>query len=195
MKYCVKTNIIEKEKKYSDKFNFIKNKIQKDKLNFDLIKFSDKNPVIGKYSINNEKNKNSNNSLFKEGSQYSKSNLENNISLNKIKNKSKYYKQNNNSQNKNILESDENKNINKMNQNREIFLDINNINASNLKLNEPVQTFRKSKESENNSKNNQEITKDKSIENLYSNNIIKNEAGNNIHEVNLNYVNNICFIY
>ena len=31
---------------------------------------------------------------------------------------------------------------------------------------------------ENNSAKDQEVTKDKKVENLYSNNIIKNEAGN-----------------
>ena len=51
------------------------------------------------------------------------------------------------------------------------------------------------KDIENNSVKDQELTKDKKVENLYSNNIIKNEAGNNIREVNLNYVNNFCHIY
>ena len=55
--------------------------------------------------------------------------------------------------------------------------------------------YRNTKEIEQNSKKNLEIKKEKAVENIYSNNIIKNEAGNNIGEVNLNYVNNFCGIY
>ena len=36
---------------------------------------------------------------------------------------------------------------------------------------------------------------EKSKENLYSNDIIRNKFGNNIQEVNLNYVTNFCTIY
>ena len=58
-----------------------------------------------------------------------------------------------------------------------------------------AQTFGKMKEIEDDSKKNLDIKNNKAVENIYSNNIIKNENGNNIHEVNLNYVNNFCCIY
>ena len=93
-------------------------------------------------------------------------------------------------------------NLNSININRnlDILSEPNNINASNELLNKDnskndlsIQTFKK--DDKKNSKANQEEIKDKSIGNIYSNNIIQKEAANNIQELNLNYVNNFCYIY
>ena len=166
IKYCIKAKLIQKQIKNSDKFNLIKNK-----LNSDFFKISDNNNNIIKSPKESQKNKKPNDihSLLK---------------------------------GKDIIELHESKKINDMNQKKEILAEDNNINGSHVRLNEDnnikeehVQTFRKIKEVDNDSKNNQEITKDKSVENIYSNKVIKNEAGSNFQEVNLNYVNNFCYIY
>ena len=185
--YCNSINSL--GKKYSDNFSTIKNKIINNKLKIDFIKSLDKRPIIEKNSLFSETNKNKNAFLNSNEGKYSKSSIEKHISLN-----------NNNITNQFIQQIQLNSfNISKS---KEILLDPKNINSSNDLLNEgnlkfenkSVQTFR-NKEMENNSAKDQEVTKDKKVENLYSNNIIKNEAGNNIHEVNLNYVNNFCSIY
>ena len=187
IKYCMKINIL--EKKYSDKFNHIKRKILKNKFDTDLIKLPEKKLILEKPSIVSEKDENS---IFKKIQGINtKSNIENKDSLN----------------NANKIQVN-NLQFNSFNisKNKEILSDSNNINASNEKLNEdilkyeniPIQTFRKIEKKDNTSKNNQEIKQEKPKANLYTNNIIKNESGNNIHdvhEVNLNYVNNFCYIY
>ena len=43
--------------------------------------------------------------------------------------------------------------------------------------------------------NNEMKKKEPDLNNIISNNIINNRTGNNIHEVNLNYINNICNIF
>ena len=66
----------------------------------------------------------------------------------------------------------------------------NNINFEN------TQTFKEIKEgAENICKSNKNIKKTKIEENKSSNKIIKNKKGNDIHEINLNYVNNFCCIW
>ena len=187
--YCIKTNSL--NKKYSDKFNSIKKKIINNKLNVDFIKSSVKKPIIEKNSLFSEINKNQNIFLNNLEGKYSKSNIEKHISL-----------QNNNRITNQFIHQIQLNSLN-INKNKEIFGEPKNINSSNEILNEDnfkcenksMQTFRNMKEIENNSIKVQELTKDKKVKNLYSNNIIKNEAGNNIHEVNLNYVNNFCNIY
>ena len=187
--YCIKINSL--DKKYSDKFNSIKKKIINNKLNVDFMKSPDKTPIIEKNSLFSETNKNQNIFFNSIEGKYSKSSIEKHISL----------QNNNNITNQFIHQIHLNSfNISK---NKEILLDPKNINSSNEILNEgnlkfenkSIQTFRNMKDIENNSVKDQELTKDKKVENLYSNNIIKNEAGNNIREVNLNYVNNFCHIY
>ena len=187
--YCIKINSL--DKKYSDKFNSIKKKIINNKLNVDFMKSPNKTPIIEKNSLFSETNKNQNIFFNSIEGKYSKSSIEKHISL----------QNNNNITNQFIHQIHLNSfNISK---NKEILLDPKNINSSNEILNEgnlkfenkSIQTFRNMKDIENNSVKEQELTKDKKVENLYSNNIIKNEAGHNIREVNLNYVNYYCHIY
>ena len=79
----------------------------------------------------------------------------------------------------------------------------NDNNESNIQLKKNdnsnyrhVQTFQEiKKEIQKNSNVKKNAKKKKSVENLYSNNIINNKSGNSFHEVNLNYVNNFCCIY
>ena len=181
------TNSLQKDKKYHDKFNYIKfftDKIQKNQLNFDSqIDLNEKN------SMSSEKN--------------DKNNL-----LNEIKNKLAYNNYNNSneyafpiSKNKYILDSGDNKSINSLNpfnsihidKNKENLSDYNEFNISEGKL-DLKNSFQKEKGVTNNMKINKDIKKGKSIKNLYANNIV-NKKENNIQEVNLNYVNNICDIF
>ena len=187
--YCIKINSL--DEKYSDKFNSIKKKIINNKLNIDFMKSPYKKPIIEKNSLFSEANKNQNIYFNSLEDKYSKSSMEKHISL----------MNNNDITNQFIHQIHLNPfNISKS---KGILLDPKNINSSNEFFNEAnlkfenksIQTFRKMEDVENNSVKDQELTKDKKVENLYSNNIIKNEAGNNIHEVNLNYVNNFCYIY
>ena len=79
----------------------------------------------------------------------------------------------------------------------------NDNNESNIQLKKNdhlnyrhVQTFQEiKKEIQKNLNVKKNAKKKKSVENLYSNNIINNKSGNSFHEVNLNYVNNFCCIY
>ena len=120
---------------------------------------------------------------------------------NQLKNNNQDEIMENNSLNNNAI-NQSNLNSNKLNKNLDILSELNNnINSSNMQLKEDklkrgsAQTFGKMKEIEDDSKKNLDIKNNKAVENIYSNNIIKNENGNNIHEVNLNYVNNFCCIY
>ena len=156
---CIKTNLNEIDKYYSDKFN---------KLNPDLIKLSDKNNFYSK----SDKNKYNNKKEIFADKNVNYINI-NNLQLNSIQIK-----------NKKIL-SESKINNNASNE----LLNENNIN------NEPVQTFRKEKEEENNFKNNIKIKYYNNAKNICSNDIKKDEDVNNIQDVNLHYVNNFCFIY
>ena len=188
IKNCIRTdNSNQKESKYSDKFSFIERKIRLFKFNTDFIKISDQGQI---YSNSLYKNNINSNSYLE-----NKSSLDN-ISIINMKNKLKSSNLNE------IIENKSLKSFSNLQLNKEILSQSNNIDASNEQLkennnskNEAVLTFRNTKEIEQNSKKNLEIKKEKAVENIYSNNIIKNEAGNNIGEVNLNYVNNFCGIY
>ena len=188
IKNCIRTdNSNQKESKYSDKFSFIERKIRLFKFNSDFIKISEQGQI---YSNSLYKNNINSNSYLE-----NKSSLDN-ISIINMKNKLKSSNLNE------IIENKSLKSFSNLQLNKEILSQSNNIDASNEQLkennnskNEAVLTFRNTKEIEQNSKKNLEIKKEKAVENIYSNNIIKNEAGNNIGEVNLNYVNNFCGIY
>ena len=214
-KYYIKRN---SKKKYSENFNYyeyFKDKIRKDEFDSNFIKQSDKNKNnIGAKNIQNtDKNKNSVSDKIEE--KCSKSSKDKSFSLKEIQNIFKNNKLNKNiiplSKDKYLFDPGENKSVNNSNQlnvnnekkNYKIFSECNN-NASNVQLNKNdenyrhVQTFQKIKnEIENKPKTKKKLKKGKSIENknLYPNNIIGNKSGNNIHEVNLNYVNNFCCIW
>ena len=203
---CINTNSLEIEnnKDYLDKFNFIQKNIQFNKLNSDFNRLSDKNNI---YENNLKASILNSNSISKKiVDKKSKLTLEKYVSFsNNIKNQLKNNNQDeimeNNSLNNNAI-NQSNLNSNKLNKNLDILSELNNnINSSNMQLKEDklkrgsAQTFGKMKEIEDDSKKNLDTKNNKAVENIYSNNIIKNENGNNIHEVNLNYVNNFCCIY
>ena len=203
---CINSNSleIEKNKDYLDKFNYIQKNIQFNKLNSDFNRLSDKNNI---YENNLKASFINSNSISKKiVDKKSKLTLEKYVSFsNNIKNQLKNNNQDeimeNNSLNNNAI-NQSNLNSNKLNKNLDILSELNNnINSSNMQLKEDklkrgsAQTFGKMKEIEDDSKKNLDIKNNKAVENIYSNNIIKNENGNNIHEVNLNYVNNFCCIY
>ena len=83
IKYYNKINSLQKDKKYHDKFNYIKfftDKIQKNQLNFDLEKMQDKIDMNEKDSISSEKNINLISNKFRDK----------NNKLNEIKNRLTY---------------------------------------------------------------------------------------------------------
>ena len=205
-------NEINKEKINLEKLlhhKYFANKFINSKLNSVSIKLSDKNNIHKNYSISSEKNKNSmyNNIEDKYSQSYlDKKDLANNknkIVFNKSReimltlSKDKY-----------ILESLDIKSINSFNQLNSINLskkqnnlsEFNNFNISNElnKDNAKYKHIHKFKNLEGIAGNyviNNNFKKDKLRGNIYSNNIINNKNENNIQGINLNYVNNICYIY
>ena len=194
---------------YYKKFNYFKylfNKLINNEYDSDFTKISNNKVIVEKSSLNSKNNK-------KIKQEFRKSIKNKNIPIKKTKTKynnipSKHlayplYNE------KYILESGDIKSMSSMNQLKSIINDKNdkkksdkdiNNNISNEKLKNNKQrckhskTFQKlKKEDDNNLHINKKTNKEKSPDNLYKNSIIKNE--NNIREVNLNYVNNFCYIY
>ena len=203
------------KKKKSEEFNYYKyicDKIKNDEFNGNFTKQSQKNNNKEKNSLNYEKNK-----VYKSSKiQYKFSNSSKNKSLSSKENKNNFNnnkKKDNVSQlvnNKFLLDSGDNTSLNSINKINSIpkskdlkIFSENDNNESNIQLKKNdnsnyrhVQTFQEiKKEIQKNSNVKKNAKKKKSVENLYSNNIINNKSGNSFHEVNLNYVNNFCCIY
>ena len=201
------------KKKYSCKFSyyqFFTDKIKKAELNPDYIELSSRINITHKNSGVSEKNNNigiDNKEIEERVLKIKKDKDKHKIKLNQND------KINQLPKDKNILKSRDNKNINsknplntiQMNKNQEILSESNNCNASNEQLNEgnsndnkykQIQTLQNIKnEIEENAKEKKKVKEGKSVENLFTNNVINNKSGNSFHEVNLNYVNNFCSIY
>ena len=98
-----------------------------------------------------------------------------------------------------FIDKVDNKNMNS--KYKEILSDSHNFNDdSNKNINDifksNVRNFQiKKNDIENNKYIENAKKNEKSKENIYSNDIIRNKFGNNIQEVNLNYVTNFCTIY
>ena len=206
-----------KETNKNKRFNYFKyftNKIKKNKFHFNSVKLKDKdnkNNIFEKLSFDCEmKNNKDIRNQNKEKSNFQ--NIDKNIPNNNIINKSIYKNRNKTknifSKENYIRESGDFNNkkssdfVNSINKNKELLSDSNIFNISNEPFNknninyEHIPTFKKINEgTDNNSKSNKNIKKSKLEENKYSNKLIENNSGNNIHEVNLNYVNNFCCIY
>ena len=209
VKYYIKKNLKEKNSDKKNYYEYFKDKIQKEALNKKNIKQSGKNKISEKNYLTSEKNKNT----ISIDEKYSKSSKDKSLSLKEIKNIFIDNNQNNNRnplpKGKYILDPGDNKSINSTNKlnsnnvnyNHKILSECNN-NATNELLNKNesnykhVQTFQEIKnEIENKQKGKKKVKQRKSVEKLYSNQIIGDKSGNSIHEVNLNYVNNFCSIY
>ena len=196
-------------KKFSNKIKyskFLKVKNENQKLNPGFINLNIKNEDF----YNNPEN-NINSILNKVEASFSKSKNLKNFSMNDRKDIIK------NIPNENIFPTikekyivkGENKSMNGKNnlnshftgKNKRIFSESNNLNDESnkninyiFKLNS--QDFQIKKNCIENNKFIENTKKnDKSPENLYPNNIIRNKIGNNIQEVNLNYITNFCTIY
>ena len=206
-----------KENNKNKRFNYFKyftNKIKKNKFHFNSVKLKDKdnkNNIFEKLSFDCEmKNNKDIRNQNKEKSNFQ--NIDKNIPNNNIINKSIYKNRNKTknlfSKENYIRESGDFNNkkssdfVNSINKNKELLSDSNIFNISNEPFNknninnEHIPTFKKINEgTDNNSKSNKNIKKSKLEESKYSNKLIENNSGNNIHEVNLNYVNNFCCIY
>ena len=205
----------ENVKNYLNQLNYFKyfeNVFKKNKYNSDIQECNIRNTIVENPSISLDKNRKiiSNNI----GDGYSNSNIKNDASFGDIKNKYIFENQKETFspkfKDKILLEQTENKSINSknklnsiiVNKKAEIFSDNNNNDISKEQLNngdnnyKPVQTFQELKnKEENNNKIIKQEDKPPDTNNVYTNNILNNKNGNNIHEVNLNYVNNFCLIY
>ena len=187
--------------------------IQKRELNSYLNKKNDeKNNIEEKKQFSHEKDKNTINDNIEQ--KKSKTSINNNISNGNINiiNRNKNQKSKefifSLSKGKYALESREGKSVNSikqlnlidMNKNQELLSESNEFNVSVEPLNENdlkfkyAPSFKKVEQKDNNSKLNEIINKDKSVDKIFSNKIIKKKEGNSIHEVNLNYINNFCCI-
>ena len=219
VKFYINKNSSPKKNNENKKFNYFKyftNKLRKNKFRFDSVKLknkNNKNNILEKFSITNEKeNRNEiKNKTYDKFSQPSldKNNIINYKTHNPIYN-NKQEKKNPSSKKKYILDLEGyNKTINTTNQlnsnfrnkNKELLSESNNFNISNEPLTtnyinyENLRTLQNIKETtENNYKSNKNNKKKKTEENKPSNEINENKTGNNIHEVNLNYINNFCCI-
>ena len=219
VKFYINKNSSPKKNNENKKFNYFKyftNKLRKNKFRFDSVKLknkNNKNNILEKFSITNEKeNRNEiKNKTYDKFSQPSldKNNIINYKTHNPIYN-NKQEKKNLSSKKKYILDLEGyNKTINTTNQlnsnfrnkNKELLSESNNFNISNEPLTtnyinyENLRTLQNIKETtENNYKSNRNNKKKKTEENKPSNEINENKTGNNIHEVNLNYINNFCCI-
>ena len=213
VKYYIKTNSIENEKKYIQKFFTDNNEIKINNSNFSNL--SNNNSCYENPSVFSEKNSNS--IKYQSQNKYSTIIKDKFLLLNYSKNKFIY---NDNSKeniypmikNKYILDQSESKSmsmnsINQLNQNnnnkkRKLYSKFKNSKPKEIISNnysfkyKKYETYEKSKSKDSKmNKINKKQIKEKLPENLYSNNIINNKNGNSIHEVNLNYVNNFCCIY
>ena len=184
VKYYIKINSIQKENKYSNNnFNYLK------LFNKEILKSQIAEEE--KFSISSEKNINS---------------ISYKRLLNEIKNK---FEPNNPKENdfilskeKYILDQKENESINSRNllnslnkeNNKDNFSDYNNYCKSKGQFDKKnLKYVYKEKGVDKNIKMNKGLKREKSDENLYTKNMLNNK-GNNIGEVNLNYVNNFCCI-
>ena len=205
----------ENVKNYLNQLNYFKyfeNVFKKNKYNSDIQECNIRNTIVENPSFSSDKNgKIISNNI---GIGYSNSNIKNDASFGDIKNKYNFENQKETFspkfKDKILLEQTENKSINSknklnsiiVNKKAEIFSDNNNNDISKEQLNngdnnyKPVQTFQEMKnKEENNNKIIKQEDKPPDTNNVYTNNILNNKNGNNIHEVNLNYVNNFCLIY
>ena len=213
VKYYIKTNSIENEKKYIQKFFSDNNEIKIN--NSNISNLSNNNSCYENPSVFSEKNSNS--IKYQSQNKYSTFIKDKFLLLNYSKNKFIY---NDNSKeiiypmikNKYILDQSESKSmsmnsLNQLNQNnnnkmKKLYSKFKNIKPKEIISNnysfkyKKYETYEKSKSKDSKmNKINKKQIKEKPPENLYSNNIINNKNGNSIHEVNLNYVNNFCCIY
>ena len=207
VKYYIKTNSMDKEKIYIQNF-FTDN----NEMNYNSSNMS---------NLSNSHFDNKKSSIFSENNSYqsqnrcSPMNKDKYLSLAYHRNKSIY---NDNSKefafpmikDKNILDQGESKSmssINQLNQNskdksKDLYSNIKNSQSKDIINNYTFKykTYEKSKSKDGNTnKMSKKISKrqikDKPPEASYTNNIINNKNGNSIHEVNLNYVNNYCYIF
>ena len=190
------------EKKYSNKLKyskFLMVKNENQKINPGFINLNIKNDISENLFNNPENNINS--FINQIEASFSISRKFKNFSMN---DKNDFFKNISNENNfpriKEIfIDNVDNKNMNS--KNKEILSDSNNFNDdSNKNINDifksNVRNFQiKKNDIENNKFIENAKKNEKSKENLYSNDIIRNKFGNNIQEVNLNYVTNFCTIY
>ena len=220
VKFYINKNSIQSENYRIKKFNYFKyftNKLRKNKFQFDSVKTknkNNKNKTLEKLSVENG-NEIDGEINDKINNKFSQQNIDKNTLINyktfKPIYSNKKEKQNSSSKEKYIRDLEGyNKKISNMcqlnttyaNKNQELLSESNNFNISNEPLTknninfENTQTFKEIKEgAENICKSNKNIKKTKIEENKSSNKTIKNKKGNDIHEINLNYVNNFCCIW
>ena len=215
VKYYAKTNFKRKGNKYFNKLKELKEIVSKSQNAYfksENNEISDKKNIIkGKNKNKLLKNKSSLTNNFEESK--SKSNIEKNQSISELNNKFIYQKSKefifSLSKGKVGFESGGGKSVNNIkklnlidiNRNQEILSESNDFNISvepldknNIK-NKFTQSFKIIEDNGKNSNLKGIVKKEKSVEKIFSNNIIKKKNENSIHELNLNYVNNFCFIY
>ena len=185
VKYYAKNNLKQKDKKIYNKFNYRKFLSDKNQINYNQDKLKEKKDI----DMNEEYSANSKNKFLKIKNRFVYNNP-NGIIVPLPKERHIIYPGDNITR---IYSNDINKN-NVILPDYIKFTEIKEPFPNYLKF-KHVQTFQNRSDVESNMNLDKESKNKNSLRKLYAKNIINNKNGNNIQEVNLNYVNNFCNVY